>query len=120
MKIIPSSLFKTLSILLLSSIISLSCSNDDDNPNNSLTKLKIATKQCKEPWQEVQGDNLKNQVTTYLKNLNIELKGFQDITPNDISFCEACEICPGPSIIITVDKTHINRLLEEGFIVVTD
>ncbi|WP_062054630.1 hypothetical protein [Aquimarina longa] len=122
MKILLSSLFKVFSILLLSTLIFLSCSNDDDHnqttPKIGLAKLRITTKQCKEPWIGVQGSNLENQVANYLKNLDIELKGFQNDTPSNISSCEACEICAGPTITITVDKKHINRLLDEGFSVV--
>lgn len=109
---------KIFSILFLFAVFSFSCSGDNSkepDPNTSLAKLKITPKQCKEPWLHSEGNTLENKVQNYLKTLNIKLKGFENITPKDVVMCEACEICSGPTITIKVDKTHVDRLIKEGF-----
>lgn len=119
MKTIPLSYsLKIFSILILCTAFSFSCSGDDTkepDPNTGLAKLKITTKQCKEPWSHLEGNTLENKVHNYLKSLNIELKDFENITPKDAVMCLACEVCSGPTITIKVDKTHIDRLIKEGF-----
>ncbi len=119
MKAIPFSyLLKIFSIIFLCTTFSFSCSGDDTkkaDSNTNLAKLKITTKQCKEPWLQAEGNTLENKVYNYLKSLNIELKDFENITPKDIAMCEACEVCSGPTITIKVDKTHVDRLVKEGF-----
>ncbi|WP_106790664.1 hypothetical protein [Aquimarina sp. Aq78] len=108
---------KIFSILFLLASFSFSCSGDDTKEpdlNTSLAKLKITPKQCKEPWLHSEGNTLENKVYNYLKDLNIELKDFENIT-KELAMCEACEVCSGPTITIKVDKTHIDRLIKEGF-----
>ncbi|WP_074407172.1 MULTISPECIES: hypothetical protein [Aquimarina] len=111
-------LLKFFSILFLCTTFSFSCSGDDakkTDSNTGLAKLKITTKQCKEPWLHAEGNTLENKVYNYLKDLNIELKDFENITPKDIAMCEACEVCSGPTITIKVGKNHVDRLIKEGF-----
>lgn len=108
---------KIFSILFLCTTFSFSCSGDDTkepDSNIGLAKLKITTKQCKEPWLHAAGNTLENKVYNYLKSLNIELKDFENIT-KELAMCEACEICSGPTITIKVDKNHVDRLIKEGF-----
>ncbi|PKV48209.1 hypothetical protein ATE84_0202 [Aquimarina sp. MAR_2010_214] len=109
---------KIFSLLFLFASFSFSCSGGntkEPNLNTDLVKLKITPKQCKEPWLHSEGNTLENKVRNYLKDLNIKLRNFENITPKDVVMCQACEICSGPTITIKVDKTHVDRLIKEGF-----
>ena len=59
------------------------------------------------------------KVSNYLKGLDVQLEGFENLSENT-AVCLACEVCPGPSVIIVVNEKHINRLEQEGFYVVAE
>ncbi|WP_234859411.1 hypothetical protein [Aquimarina aquimarini] len=114
---------KILSFLFISNaFFSCTASNDKfaKTETDSIAKLTITPKQCKEPWIGIEGGSLENKVSKYLKHININLISFEDATPKDMMMCEACEVCLGPTIIITVNKNHIKSLQDKGFSLVTD
>ncbi|GAA4272984.1 hypothetical protein U6A24_06885 [Aquimarina gracilis] len=105
-----------LSFFLLVLICS-ACSAVNSGPSD-LTRLQIDTKQCLEPWLSANGDTLQEKVSNYLKGIDIQIEGFENLSENT-AVCLACEVCAGPSVIVTVDKKHVNRLEQEGFYIVT-
>lgn len=112
-----SNIFQIFTSLFLFIVICAACSAVN-NGQSDLARLQIDTKQCMEPWLSADGDMLEEKVSNYLKGLNIQLEGFENLSEN-VSVCLACEVCAGPSVIVTVDKKHIDRLEQEGFYVVT-
>lgn len=99
-------------------IICAACSAVSSGPSD-LVRLQIDTKQCMEPWLSADGDTLKEKVSNYLKALNVTLEGFEHLSENTVT-CLACEVCAGPSVVVTVDKKHSTQLEQQGFYIVTE